>query len=283
MAALAVVVAGTFAAFAQWTRLDSIAPAAAASPCCGVWQIVPDGALVRIEPQALSGQFTISVVDSPDYAIAPGTVMGTMSEIAGNGRYHASLLTHPMRGNGSSRRDCIVEVQDNNLVFRQYADYAMKTKALAVLLLSVSALSTVAQRTTRPRLRPQPQEPSMEFPAAAPCIVVPDSGAVVLRGYDKPLRARRETVLAVNNSSDTIEALYVTFSYFDMNGRMLHRRSLRLPEVLPPQQTRMLTFPSWDTQNTYRYHLSAPAPRSAAVPYKVTVKVDSVQLYNKTE
>ena len=91
----------------------------------------------------------------------------------------------------------------------------MKTKALAVLLLSVSALSTVAQRTTRPRLRPQPQEPSMEFPAAAPCIVVPDSGAVVLRGYDKPLRARRETVLAVNNSSDTIEALYVTFSYFD--------------------------------------------------------------------
>ena len=119
MAALAVVVAGTFAAFAQWTRLDSIAPAAAASPCCGVWQIVPDGALVRIEPQALSGQFTISVVDSPDYAIAPGTVMGTMSEIAGNGRYHASLLTHPMRGNGSSRRDCIVEVQDNNLVFRR--------------------------------------------------------------------------------------------------------------------------------------------------------------------
>ena len=75
----------------------------------------------------------------------------------------------------------------------------------------------------------------------------------------------------------------MTFSYFDMNGRMLHRRSLRLPEVLPPQQTRMLTFPSWDTQNTYRYHLSAPAPRSAAVPYKVTVKVDSVQLYNKTE
>lgn len=120
MAALAVVVAGTFAAFAQWTRLDSIAPAAAASPCCGVWQIVPDGAMVRIEPQALSGQFTISVVDSPDYAIAPGTVMGTMSEIAGNGRYHASLLTHPMRGNGSSRRDCIVEVQDNNLVFRPY-------------------------------------------------------------------------------------------------------------------------------------------------------------------
>ncbi len=112
----------------------------------------------------------------------------------------------------------------------------MKTKALAVLLLSVSALSTVAQRTTRPRLRPQPQEPSMEFPAAAPCIVVPDSGAVVLRGYDKPLRARRETVLAVNNSSDTIEALYVTFSYFDMNGRMLHRRSLRLPEVLPPSR-----------------------------------------------
>lgn len=159
----------------------------------------------------------------------------------------------------------------------------MKTKALAVLLLSVSALSTVAQRTTRPRLRPQPQEPSMEFPAAASCIAVPDSGAVVLRGYDKPLRARRETVLAVNNSSDTIEALYVTFSYFDMNGRMLHRRSLRLPEVLPPQQTRMLTFPSWDTQNTYRYHLSAPAPRSYAVPYKVTVKVDSVQLYNKTE
>ena len=95
MAALAVVVAGTFAAFAQWTRLDSIAPAAAASPCCGVWQIVPDGALVRIEPQALSGQFTISVVDSPDYAIAPGTVMGTMSEIAGNGRYHASVsYTH---------------------------------------------------------------------------------------------------------------------------------------------------------------------------------------------
>ncbi len=25
-----------------------------------------------------------------------------------------------MRGNGSSRRDCIVEVQDNNLVFRPY-------------------------------------------------------------------------------------------------------------------------------------------------------------------
>ena len=65
----------------------------------------------------------------------------------------------------------------------------------------------------------------MEFPAAAPCIVVPDSGAVVLRGYDKPLRARRETVLAVNNSSDTIEALYVLCGTVDfLHGH--HIRSL---------------------------------------------------------
>ena len=88
----------------------------------------------------------------------------------------------------------------------------MKTKALAVLLLSVSALSTVAQRTTRPRLRPQPQEPSMEFPAAAPCIVVPDSGAVG-RPEDSLLRRElldtlTEGITSLRENEQLVVSLY---------------------------------------------------------------------------
>ncbi|MDE7387851.1 MAG: hypothetical protein K2M97_01220, partial [Muribaculaceae bacterium] len=93
----------------------------------------------------------------------------------------------------------------------------------------------------------------------------PAPGSVRLSGYDKTLRARRETFHATNALLDsaTIIELWITLDYADMDGRQFHRADHRVRCHIPFGQTRMLTVPTFDRQSTFYYHQS-PRPRTSA-------------------
>lgn len=148
----------------------------------------------------------------------------------------------------------------------------------------MTVLSAWPRRTTRPRLRPEVSaEAAADTAAAVPaveCVVAAAAHEVVLSGYDKPLRSRRESVFATNaDSLRTVCQIWLTATYYDLSDRMLHRRSASVDCTLPPRQTRRLEMPSWDTQCSFYYYLSEPPVRAAGIPYKVTLAIDSLLVY----
>lgn len=101
-------------------------------------------------------------------------------------------------------------------------------------------------------------------------------GMVRFTGYDKALRASKETVFLSNLMADsTVEAVWFTITYLDMGGRELHKLSRRHRVSVPPGSTRRLDFPTWDTQRAFYFHLSPP-PRTSAIPYSVIITADTL-------
>lgn len=151
---------------------------------------------------------------------------------------------------------------------------------LVFILLACLSTGAGAQRTTRPRLRvAAPSEPEPECIVRPDSLVSADSVAISFRGYDKPLRSHRESFFAMNgDSTETIAGFSVTITYYDTAGRMLHRRSANIVQDIPPGETRRVDIPSWDRNNVYYYYLSTRPTRSAASPYKITLRADSVAL-----
>ncbi len=152
------------------------------------------------------------------------------------------------------------------------------------LVLFALALAASAERTSRGRLRPAPAAVSDTVGAGDVSglrTVCSDSVSVSVKGYDKPLRSRRETFFIVNaDTALTVERACLTITYFDMDGRMLHRRSENLDCEVPALETRRVAIPSWDTQRTFFFHLSDPPARAVGTPYQVTITVDSILCRN---
>lgn len=146
---------------------------------------------------------------------------------------------------------------------------------LAIAAVSLTAASAKKQRTTRRPLQSDNIVTAIRRDSVVPLL----AADIKLAGYDKPLRARSETIFATNASPDSlsIKSIRLTITYRDSRGRQLHRRSVWIETDLPPGQTRRLSFPSWDTQQSFYYRLSRQ-PRSAATPYDVTAVADSASI-----
>ena len=152
-----------------------------------------------------------------------------------------------------------------------------------VIILMLSAIATWGQKTTRRGIKPiepieQPKKKQIDA-NLFDTISCPDSSVVALRGYDKPLRSRRETFFAINNSSDRIGRISFTISYYDMNGRMLHRQSRNIAADIPPGETRQINFKSWDLQNIFYYSGSAQPKTENASPYTIKIEIDTIFNY----
>lgn len=107
--------------------------------------------------------------------------------------------------------------------------------------------------------------------------------SVLLSGYDKPLRSRKETFFATNNTSDTIETLALTLTYLDSQRRQLHRSHVHVNATIPPGQTRNLAIPTWDSQQSFYYILSeVPARATQAATFDVIISVDTLFTTLKT-
>ncbi len=154
----------------------------------------------------------------------------------------------------------------------------MKKILLSALLLAVAAVATTsAQRTTRKGLRAETKPAAAAQSSVADTIISPQPQTVDINGYDKPLRSRRETFFATNNSTDTVSALAFTISYFDTKNRMLHSAEHNIPVEIPPRETRQVSMPSWDSQFAFYFTRSAKPQRvEQATPYDITITVDTL-------
>lgn len=130
------------------------------------------------------------------------------------------------------------------------------------------------QRTTRGNVsgRAAHTEQAAAMPDSA---VIPDSAAVLLYGYDKPLRSRRETVFVTNRTDFDINALSVTTQYLDSKGRQFHETKRRVRADIPAGSTRKLDWPSWDTQQSF-YYVGSKRSRVPGTPYHVRQSVDTI-------
>lgn len=157
----------------------------------------------------------------------------------------------------------------------------MKTLLSVIAILAVSfTLSARKQRTGPSRIVPvrveQPAQADTSI-IAADTIVSPSKSQIRFSGYDKQNRATKETFFVTNNLPDsvTITELEVTFTYMDMQGRMLHQATHKIECEIPHGQTRQLYVRSWDSNNAFHYYRSTPPQRRPSTPYKVTSSVTS--------
>lgn len=144
---------------------------------------------------------------------------------------------------------------------------------LCVLLLSCASLPMMSQRTTRKPLRPRSME--VVDTSVVPFDTVWHPGeAVLLSGYEKPLRSLRETVHVSNlDSVRSIRALIVSASYLDVDSAQVHKRDVEIQCDIPAGETRMVVFRSWDIQNRF-YYIDGPKPRTQSSAYPFSVRMD---------
>lgn len=146
--------------------------------------------------------------------------------------------------------------------------------AAAMLLLPLSA-----QRTSRKGLKTavEAQQATSAATADIDTIVAPTPHTVDINGYDKPLRSRRESFFATNNAKQTVCGIAITINYYDSDRRQLHQAKRNIVSDIPAGETRQLSFPSWDSQQSF-YYVRSAVPRRAeqATPYDVAIAIDTL-------
>lgn len=145
-------------------------------------------------------------------------------------------------------------------------------------IISVLVLMTMtmnAERTTRRGLKIKNTAETVKVVADT---VIPDSGMVVISGFDKPLRSSRETFFVSNNYDRTVSSIAVQLVYFDMNGRQLHASDVVVPCYIPAGETRQLSVKSWDSQQSFYYCQSVKPRRDRATPFTVRHRIRYVAL-----
>lgn len=141
-------------------------------------------------------------------------------------------------------------------------------------------LGAGAQRTLRGKLRAakHAEIPSDTVSTSLDTVVVaPGEHLLDINGYDKPLRSRRETFFATNNSNRAVAAIAFTITYLDGSDRQLHAASHHSAVSIPTRETRQLSLRSWDVQNAFYYRRSSvPQRADQATPYDVRISVDTI-------
>lgn len=153
----------------------------------------------------------------------------------------------------------------------------------AAILLALLAITYADAKRTRTGPTRVPKTPKTEISATVSDSLVqrtdtihaPARDAVILSGFDKTVRAYKESFFVTNSLPDslTITALELTLDYSDMSGRQIHRSEPTVRCYIPPGQTRQITIPAWDRQHTFYYYLSPAPKRVQATPFKVSSTV----------
>lgn len=154
----------------------------------------------------------------------------------------------------------------------------MMMRFLVILLCLIPVSVYGLEKTTRRNLKVA----SGVLPDAGASVVlydtieVSDDMEVRLSGFDKPLRSNKETFFVTNKSGNLLSGLVIEFNYTDMQGRQLHKRNMDVVCEIPVSETRQITIPSWDRQQSFFYRLSAKPKRASAVPFDVCCRVVAV-------
>lgn len=156
-------------------------------------------------------------------------------------------------------------------------------KLILLFSLILASVVAVGQNTTRKGVRaPQPAQTAVSKDTKSALVAPSDAHSVDVNGYDKPLRSRRETFFVTNNEARSLTRMAFTITYFDMNGRQLHEEKHIVNVDIPSGETRQVSFPSWDKQQSFYYRRSAePKLTEQATPYDVKVAVTGVEYVPK--
>lgn len=146
----------------------------------------------------------------------------------------------------------------------------MREVLTAFLLLCASAY---AQDTTRPGL----QRPRQETEPAT-YMLRADSLKITATGYSKPQGSNVETLFLTNADTCTVSGCFISLTYTTADGRMLHRRSVCLPDRIPAGETRLVTFRSWDPQHDFYYYRNETPRQDNKMPYRVAFSIDSARV-----
>lgn len=153
------------------------------------------------------------------------------------------------------------------------------------ILVSLCVFAASGQHLTR-RL-PAATLRSTAAPAPVPvCDTVRGSVCRQLQvsGFEKPLRAMRESMFVTNMSPDTVAGFGIEITYTDMRGRQLHKAAHDVPAEIPAGETRRVEVRSFDRSGLFHYRLS-PVSRRAdrATPFDVRVRVTYIILTNRKD
>ena len=156
----------------------------------------------------------------------------------------------------------------------------MKRLPVLILIAITIALTCTAQRTTRRGLHAKSdtrEVPASEVRPVYDTIAAPTAEMIEVKGYDKPLRSRRETFFATNTGNMPIRRMSFTISYYDLDRHLLHRASHNVGTDIPAGETRMIGVRSWDVQQAFYYTRSAVTHKNGkATPYYVEIAVDTI-------
>ena len=153
----------------------------------------------------------------------------------------------------------------------------MRFFAVCVLFVLVLPVSARKQRTGPKQIHlPTPTEVQVETAERSDTIFAPTKKQIRLSGYDKPNSATKETFFITNSLPDSlaIEQVNVTFTYFDMQERMLHKETRTINCDIPSGETRKISVRSWDSNNAFHYYRSQAPLRRQSTRYKVSSLVN---------
>lgn len=151
----------------------------------------------------------------------------------------------------------------------------MKTRiflatVMAAILTATQPPASHARRHTTISHRLKPATPADtvggNIPAATVTVTDPDTSAIAIAGFDKPVDSRTESFFIINRTHHTLTGITVTLTYSDTSGRQLHQATHRVECDIPPGHTRQATVPSWDRQQSFYY---AAAARLADVRHRL--------------
>lgn len=150
---------------------------------------------------------------------------------------------------------------------------------IAAILFAAPANSRARRHTTtshRLKAVTTPADSAAHKPRES-IVTAPDTSAITIAGYDKPVDSRIETFFIVNRSSHHLKGITVTLTYFDTSGRQLHQATHNVDCDIPPGHTRQATVPSWDRQQSF-YYTGSRTPRRRSTPFTVTCRITSATI-----
>lgn len=141
--------------------------------------------------------------------------------------------------------------------------------------LFIAALLTATGLTARNVKTSRTLDPQSASDTVRTDTITPGPADVTLSGYDKPQRTTRETFFMTNGTSHHILRAVISISYFDTDSLLLHSRSVTVSTDIPAGETRSVSIPSWDRQQSFRY-VGSRRSRTPAIPYFVRQSVDTI-------
>ena len=148
---------------------------------------------------------------------------------------------------------------------------------VVVVAIMMGAVEIAGQNTRRRGLKVKKEYVAKERAGTTVADTIePTEKDVTLSGYDKPLKSGYETVFVTNHLERSLQSVKLNIQYRDQKGRQLHQVERWISCSIPPGETRMVTFSSWDRQQSFYYKHSRIPLRATGTAYDVFVTIPAV-------